>query len=49
MQEIFLHSMINFNSNGRQINMKYDYLVVGIGIYGEIYRLWNRSALQAFV
>lgn len=27
--------------------MKYDYLVVDIGIYGEIYRLWNRSALQA--
>ena len=35
MQEIFLHSVINFK--GEQINMKYDYLVVGSGLYGSIF------------
>jgi hypothetical protein len=35
MQEIFLHSVINFK--GEQINMKYDYLVVGAGLYGAVF------------
>lgn len=35
MQEIFLHSIINFK--GEQINMKYDYLVVGAGLYGAVF------------
>ena len=35
MQEIFLHSITNFK--GEQINMKYDYLVVGSGLYGAIF------------
>ena len=35
MQEIFLHSIINFK--GEQINMKYDYLVVGSGLYGAVF------------
>ena len=37
MQEIFLHSIINFK--GEQINMKYDYLVVGAGLYGGVFAL----------
>lgn len=35
MQEIFLHSIINFK--GEQIHMKYDYLVVGAGLYGAVF------------
>ena len=35
MQEIFLHSITNFK--GEQINMKYDYLVVGAGLYGAVF------------
>ena len=35
MQEIFLHSITNFK--GEQINMTYDYLVVGAGLYGAVF------------
>ena len=35
MQRDFLASITNFK--GEQINMKYDYLVVGAGLYGAVF------------
>lgn len=46
MQEIFLHSVINFK--GEQINMKYDYLVVGAGLYGAVLHMKQRRQESQF-